>query len=203
MIPVKEDDPPHPVSWYGESKLAGEKVAKEYEKYFPITIVRPPPVYGPRDYGMLDVFRMLKYGIVSDVGKDTWTNFVYVEDLVRGIILAAESENGVGEVFHIGDNENLATIDAFKRVAKAIGKRVVAFKIPLPVVYVAALLSEMKIRITGKPEIFNWQKVSELKQTNWMMDISKAKKILGYEPEFPIEKGGEITYKWYIEKGWI
>ncbi len=202
-LPVKEEDPPHPVSWYGESKLAGEKVVREYENKFPVTIVRPPPVYGPRDYGMLDVFRMLKYGIVSDVGKDTYTNFVFVKDLVKGIILAAEFEKGVGETFHIGDNENIATIQAFKRVAQVIGKRVISFKIPLPVVYIAAIFSEIKIRVTGEPEIFNFQKVAELKQTNWMMDISKAKKVLGYEPEYPLERGGEITYKWYLEKGWI
>ncbi len=203
MEPVTEETPPHPVSWYGESKLAGEKVVKSFEKYFPITIVRPPPVYGPRDYGMLDVFRMLKYGIVSDVGKDTWTNFVFVKDLVKGIILAAESEKGAGEVFHIGDRENISTIEAFKRIARAIGKKVISFRIPLWVVYPAAMMSEIKMRMTGKPQIFNLQKVSELKQTNWMMSIEKAKSVLGYEPEYSIKKGGKITYEWYLREGWI
>ncbi len=203
MKPVTEEDEPHPVSWYGESKLAGEKVVKEYEKHFDITIVRPPPVYGPRDYGMLDVFRMLKYGIVSDIGKDTYTNFVYVEDLVEGIILAAESEKGVGETFHIGDVENLATIEAFRRVARALGKRVISFKIPLPIVYVAAFFADLQMKITKKPQIFNLQKVAELKQTNWMMDISKARNMLGYQPRYRIEEGGKITYNWYIEHGWI
>ena len=200
---VNEDKEPAPVSWYGESKLAGEKVAKEYEKYFPITIVRPPPVYGPRDYGMLQVFQAIKKGLQPQIGKPTKTNFVYVNDLVKGIVLAAESENGVGEIFHIGDNENITDGEFIQRVAKTIGKKLFKLPIPLFIVYIAAFFAEMKMKITKKPDIFNLQKMQELKQTNFMMDISKAKKILGYEPEYPVEKGGEITYKWYDEKRWL
>lgn len=200
---VNEEKEPAPVSWYGESKFAGEKVAKEYEKHFPVTIVRPPPVYGPRDYGMLQVFQAIKKGLRPQIGKPTKTNFVYVQDLVKGIVLAAESPKGIGEIFHIGDNENITDGEFMERVASTIGKKLFKLTIPLFIVYIAAFFSEMKMKITKKPDIFNLQKMDELKQTNFMFDINKAKKVLDYKPEYNVEKGGEITYKWYDEKGWL
>ena len=61
--PRVEDDISSPLTWYGESKLLAEQLVREAEEWCPVTIIRPPTVYGPRDRDVYQVFRMLKLGL--------------------------------------------------------------------------------------------------------------------------------------------
>lgn len=194
---ITEDTISSPVSWYGQSKYEAEQIVKAYSKYFPITIVRPPPVYGPRDIGFLPIFKAINNNLIPVIGKGTKTNFVYISDLVKGIILAAESYKSQNEIFNIGDKTNLYSTDAFKIIASSINKKAVTIKIPIFIIYFAAIFYELKIKITKEPQIFNLQKIAELKQTNWTMDISKAENLLNYKPQVSIEEGGKLTFEWY------
>lgn len=200
---ITEDNSPSPVSWYGQSKYQAEQIVKSYAKYFPITIIRPPPVYGPRDIGFLPIFKAINNNLIPVIGKGTKTNFVYISDLVKGIILAAESDKSQNEIFNIGDKINLYSTDAFKIIADSINKKSIVIKIPIFIIYFTAIISELKIKITKKPQIFNLQKIAELKQTNWTMDITKAENLLGYKPDVSVEKGGKITFEWYKKQDWL
>jgi len=200
--PIREDQH-RPVNWYGESKLEAERIALEHGARFPVTIVRPPPVYGPRDTGMLTMFRGIKLGLVLTFRRVTRTNFVFVRDLVRGTVLAAESEKTAGEILNVGDRENMGTDEAMRRIAAVLEKKTTSLRLPLTLGYLAAGASELRMRMRGKPSIFNWQKMAELGETNWMMDIGKIRKLTGYEPETGIEEGGRRTYGWYIDEGWL
>lgn len=202
-IPVKESQSPQPVSWYGRSKLEAERIARTYEKHVPVTIVRFPPIYGPRDRGMLPVFRALKSGIILVLGKDTKTDFLYISDAIQGMILAAESAQSMGELYHVGVGKNLPAKESLKIMASAVGKKKITITIPIPLIYMAAALSEVKIKATRHPSIFNWQKMAELKQTNWMIDIGKATQHLGFVAQMNLEEGGRLTYEWYLERGWL
>jgi nucleoside-diphosphate-sugar epimerase len=201
--PVREDRPPHPVSWYGESKLEGERIARSYETHFPVTIVRPSVVFGPRDPGMLPTFSAIRKGLNLVLGRGVKTNFVYVSDIVTGLILAAESDQSVGEVLNIGASENIAAAQALRRMAEAVGRKTITVRVPLFLGYAMAGLSELRVRITRRPYIFNWQKMAELRETNWMIDVTRARELIGFEPEVSLEEGGRITYNWYLERGWI
>jgi len=192
-----------PVSWYGESKLEAEKACRDFGDRVPITIVRPPPVYGPRDSGCLDMFRALKYGLIVTFRKPTRTNFVFVDDLARGILLAARSDRAEGEIFNIADSENMGVHEAMRRIAAVLHKRTLHVRLPVTLGYAAALASELKMRLTRRTDIMNWQKMADLVQTNWTVDIGKARRLLGYEPEVRIEEGGAATYRWYVKEGWI
>ena len=200
---ITEDQEPRPGNWYGRSKLEAENITRSYEKHFPYTIVRLPPVYGPRDRGMLQVFQAIRKGIIGILGRGNRTTFVYVSDFVRGVMLAAQSPAGAGEIFTIGGKENLPAEDFCRRVARAVGRKVFTLKIPMAAVYGAAAAAELAARVRRSPTIFNWQKMGELKHDNWMVDISKARALLGYESETGIARGGKITYNWYLMKGWL
>jgi nucleoside-diphosphate-sugar epimerase len=202
-LPVQESQEPNPVSAYGESKLAQEKIALEFSREIPVTIVRPPPVYGPRDIGMLPAIKALKIGIIPKWGKGIKTNFVFVSDLVDGIIMAAENKSSAGEIYNIAGSENLPAHEALEKIARSAGKRVFKVTIPVPLMWTLAILTEFKIKISRRPSIFNLEKMKEFKEENWTVDITKAKNDLGYEPRIGLEEGGLITWKWYIENGWI
>jgi nucleoside-diphosphate-sugar epimerase len=78
---------------YGDSKLAGEKIALQAAREGDVeaVIVRPPAVYGPRDDDMLQMIRSAKSGLIAQPGRAAaWMSFVHALDLVRGIALAGE-----------------------------------------------------------------------------------------------------------------
>ncbi len=96
--PRVESDAPMPVSAYGCSKLAGEQATARYATAVPISIVRPPMVFGPGDRGMLKMFRPIaRWGIHVVPGLDERCfSLIHVADLVEGLLLAAEK----GERLH-------------------------------------------------------------------------------------------------------
>jgi nucleoside-diphosphate-sugar epimerase len=149
------------------------------------------------------MFRALRYGLVVTVRRPTAANLVFVEDLVRGILLAARSDRAEGEIFNLADSENMGVHEAMRRIASALGKRTLHVRVPVTLGYAAALASELKIRLTRRPDIFNWMKMADLVQTNWTVDIGKARRLLGYEPRVSIDEGGALTYRWYEKEGWI
>ena len=88
--PITESDPLCPVSLYGRSKLEAEEVALSFTDRVPVTIVRPPTVFGPRDTDVLGVFKCTRYPLAPCLaGPDRMISIIYVEDLVAGILTAA------------------------------------------------------------------------------------------------------------------
>ena len=61
--PVTEETPPHPITTYGKSKLAAEVESRQYREDFPVTILRLPAIYGPRDTAILSFFQTVNKGI--------------------------------------------------------------------------------------------------------------------------------------------
>jgi nucleoside-diphosphate-sugar epimerase len=101
---LTEDMPEKPVSLYGKSKLAQEKICKEISPA-PYVIIRAPIVFGPGDLDMLDAFRIVSKGILPLLGRqERRFSIVYVKDLVRGMVAAAIShfEN---DIFYIANSE--------------------------------------------------------------------------------------------------
>ncbi|HMK39593.1 MAG TPA: NAD-dependent epimerase/dehydratase family protein, partial [Bacteroidota bacterium] len=88
--PVSEEAASRPITTYGRSKLKAEGVCAGYRNSIPITIVRPPAVYGPRDKDVYEFFNTMSKGLQPMVGmKEKYVSLVHVGDLVRGFLLAA------------------------------------------------------------------------------------------------------------------
>ena len=88
----RESDPPQPVSHYGRSKRAGEVAAKSFASQLPVTIVRPPIVFGQDDRDMLQMFRLIAiFGLhlVPGLGRRK-VSLIHAADLAEALILAAE-----------------------------------------------------------------------------------------------------------------
>ncbi len=202
--PLNEEAPCQPVTYYGESKLEGEKIVLQHASKLPVTIVRPPAVYGPRDTDILGFFKVAKYGFRVSLGtKESYLSLVYVKDLVDGIIQAAENPKSTGQTYFIADDKIYSWRETFRIIAGVLNKRTVPLKIPKSIVFFLAFLSENFSRFLGKTAAFNVQKAKEITRRYWGLDVSKAKTHFDFSPKYDLARGAEETIKWYKEMGWL
>ncbi|MFQ5674408.1 MAG: NAD-dependent epimerase/dehydratase family protein [bacterium] len=202
--PVTEQDLPGPVSDYGKSKLAAEEAVLKSASELPVAIVRPPAVYGPRDRDLLELFKYGKRGRRLEIIGGTQTlSLVYVKDLVRGINMAAEKDEAMGQTYFICNDEIYTAETIGDLIAAAMDKNARPLRIPLALVYLVSAAGELYGKLTRRASLFNLDKYREIKQTNWICDNGKAKKELGFEIEFTLERGLRETADWYKRNGWL
>jgi dihydroflavonol-4-reductase len=200
----KEDDPPAPVSHYGKSKLLGEEEALAHKDHFPVVIIRVGSVFGPKDSDFLRYFKPIRRGILLSFGfKPRLMSVCYVQDLVRALDMAARRPLAGGEILNIGDPTPYSFDDIGRMAGKVLGKKPKRIVIPLSVVYLAALASDIATAFTGRPSITTRKKFPELKQPGWMADVQKARDKIGFETRYSLEEGLRETLGWYQANGWL
>ncbi len=201
---VDEMTPFRPITTYGRSKMAAEKECVERFGKLPITIVRPPAVYGPRDTGILTFFQTVKRGIRPQIGfSEKKISLIYVTDFVNGIILAAENEHTAGQTYFFANDKIYTWREIGDMAAKVMKKKALRVKVPVPIVYFAAAISGLIGLLSKKASVFNLEKGRDIVQEAWTCDCTKARNELGYRQMIPIEEGIQKTVQWYQEHGWL
>ena len=204
IIPIDELHPANPLTYYGKSKRAAEEYVGSLLDKIPITIVRPPAVYGPRDTDILEFFRTVKMGIIPQLGgSNKYLSLIHVKDLVRGVMMAGEHEKAIGTTYFITSPEPYSWEEISRITLHILQKR--GFRVPIPVVLIKtfAALSEILASFTNKPALVNKQKVIDMEQDFWTCSPEKAKKELGFEAEIGLENGIRETLIWYKEHKWL
>ena len=202
--PVDENTSPAPITPYGRSKLLAEEAVRAVSDLLPVTIVRPPAVYGPRDYGVFEFFKAVKKGMFPMIGRrDKRVSLVHVRDLVDGIILAGGSEVSVGRTYFISSEEDYSMRAVADLMAALMHKRAREIAIPKSLAYGVAVVAEAAAAVMRKPPVINRDKVIDLSQTSWSCSIERAKAELGYSPRVPLEEGLRETIDWYKHEGWL
>jgi nucleoside-diphosphate-sugar epimerase len=202
---VNEDSLPHPITYYGRSKLLGEKFAREFMADFPITIIRPPGVYGPRDTAILEFFKWMSRGYNLQFGEDERVfSMIHGRDLARGIVESAMHESTVGETFFLTDLEpyHLSwTMELLRDILKPSKRKMM--KPPLWIVHTYAQIIDALQVILRRPLLPNSDKIRELMPLYWVCSGQKAKDTFGFQSEIPIKEGMKETADWYLKNGWI
>lgn len=202
--PVDEDTQPAPITPYGQSKLAGEEAVFAASDLLPVTIVRPPAVYGPRDYALYELFKSIARGLSPMIGRyDKHVSLVHVHDLADGIILAGESAAATGRAYFISSDEVYVMREVADKIGALLGRRVRTLTIPRPVAFGVALVSEGVAAVTRKMPLLNRDKVKDFAQKNWGCSIARAKRELGYRQQVLLETGLRETIDWYKREGWL
>ena len=197
--PATEEAPYQPGDYYQESKRDGEILALNFFKTedLPGTVVRPVGIYGPGDTRFLKLFKYINNGKFKMIGSGkVLYHLTYVEDLVKGITLAGENPQAIGEIITIGGNEYVTLNELVNKIAAILNKPVSSLRIPASPVWLAGLLCEIVCKPLGiEPPIYRRRLDFFIKDRAF--DISKAKKLLDYEPIVPLDRGLELTAKWY------
>jgi len=162
---------------YGWAKLMAELTLKAYYKEYGMKAAscRYFTVYGPRGVENHAVIAMIAKAFIGQNPFEVWgdgtqvRNWTYIDDIVRGTILAAEKIDD-GTAVNLGTMERVRVIDAVKMVLEYTGHQAeIVFRPDMP---------------TGP--------------LNRVADNSLAKKLLGWEPEVPFREGLKRTIDWYF-----
>lgn len=200
--PVREDDEPSPVSWYGISKLAGERsVADGWPGSW--AIVRPSVVYGPGDPGLLQLFSTVARGwapILAGGGRRI--QLIAAEDLAR-VLLAAATRPALAarRGFAAGPPVTMGDLVGFA----ASLRRPPARRVPVPALALRAAgwFETLRESLSGRSRPFNRDKAREVLQTDWICDPTPYLRDAGVEDLAPWREGIARTIAWYQREGWI
>jgi len=202
---ISEDAECRPVTDYGMSKLKGEKTLKPYLNQIPITILRPPPVYGPRDDGFLLYFKVVSYGFVPYFKSARHVSMIYVDDLIDAIIKASESDVARGNTYFIANENPYAINYLAKTINSAVRNSKISCPLWLPDVLIKgfAALFEGVSYIIGQQTIFNRQKARELTRDFWVCRTDKVRHDFNWISQTTLEDGIKKTSDWYKQQKWI
>ncbi len=187
FVPITEEHPLQGQSPYSASKIGADQIAMSFYRSFgtPVALIRPFNTYGPRQSAraviptiitqLLNGKRKIKLGALTPT-----RDFNYVKDTVQGFISVMNSPNSIGEVINIGSNFEVSIGDTAKIIAEAMD------------VDIEIETDEIRLR----PE------KSEVNRL-WA-DNSKAKKLLGWGPQYGgregFKRGLKETIEWFADK---
>ena len=203
--PATEDMPSAPVSTYGKSKVEQEQLAKSYMNDLPITLIRPPVVYGPRDTEVLLLFKTIKKRLMAMVGfTEKYLSLVYIDDLVNGMLLAATSDKTTGQTYFLGSAQaEYAYSELSLKIADLLGVKPLKIRLPHVLVYMVGGISQFFGRFGKKPPTLNIEKAREMTRDSWSCSSEKAMREFGYAPAMPLDEGLRKTIEWYKEHQWL
>ena len=199
---ITDDTEGRPVTSYGASKLLAEEYLKDITG-LPLIIIRPTAVYGPREKDIFILFKSISRGLEPHIGSfKQQLSFVYVKDLAKVIIQALQSDL-TGKQYNISDGGSYDRYQLAMLTKKAMNRKTFKFHLPIGVVSLLATLMDLIYKRSTDTPTLNKEKMAELTAINWACNIDHARRDLGFDPQFDLEKGMVETISWYKENRWL
>ncbi|TAF02774.1 MAG: NAD-dependent epimerase/dehydratase family protein [Nostocales cyanobacterium] len=174
-LPTHEEISPKPVSPYGITKLAAERLCGLYHKNFgvPFISLRYFTVYGPRQRPDMAFHKFFKAILEDEAipvygdGQQT-RDFTFVSDAVAANLAAATVSEAVGEIFNIGGGSRVVLAEVLDTMAEIVGQ-------PIKRNHIEKAMGDAR---------------------HTAADVSKAQKILGYRPQVSLREGLQKEWEW-------
>ena len=193
-----------PVSAYGQSKKEAEKVVLSIADQFPVVILKPSIVFGPRDHGMKPLFKATSHGIMIKSGfRDFPVSLIYVDDLVKAILLVATADAANGKTYYVTDGKSYTWATLMNTIAAHINPRAFLLTLPLFLIWMVCQMKGLLGRLTNRPQDLNSDKWLEIKQNGWLCNSKCIQSELGFRPHWTLENGIKETVAWYRKSGWF
>ncbi len=201
-VPIDESVEPNPLTHYGRSKLAGERVLADALGPVPFTVLRPPAIYGPRDEALLPIFQLAAKGWTADLdGRGRLFNLLHADDVARGVVEACFAESAAGQTYFLSDGVGASHSGMARILGEAFGRRLRRIPVPDFLLDLVAALTDELAGLAGVASVFGRQKAIEFKARWWLCSAARAKADFGWEPRVPPDSGLVETARWYAEQG--
>lgn len=177
-VPIDESHPLQAQSPYSASKIGADKLAESFHLSFklPVTTVRPFNTYGPRQSARAVIPTIISQAIAGDRVKlgslDPVRDLTYVDDTVRGFLLAGDRESAVGQTLNLGTGQAVSIGDLAKKIIALVGRAV------------TIETDVQRVRPEG----------SEVMRL--LSDPSRAKQALGWAANVNLDDGLRRTIDW-------
>jgi UDP-glucuronate 4-epimerase len=177
-LPWREDEQLQPISPYAMTKLAGEMAGQVFSRLFNIRFIalRFFTVYGPSQRPDLAIHKFIKsilreQAIPMYGDGSTSRDYTYVDDIVQGILAAINYDRSEFEIINLGNHYTVSLKELITNIEEITGKK--------------ALIDQMPEQPGDVPRTF--------------ADISKAKRLLNYQPETQLKDGLKNFYEWFLK----
>ena len=175
-FPWKEDGSLLPISPYAMTKLAGEMLGHVYSKLYGIRFIalRFFTVYGPSQRPDLAIHKFTKAILAGEPvtmfgDGSTSRDYTFVDDIIQGIRAAMEYDKSDFEIINLGNNYSVSLKELINAIEEVLGKKAIIKLLP--------------------------EQQGDLKKT--FADISKAKRLLGYDPKTGLKEGLKKFFDWF------
>ena len=203
--PGNEETEFSPGDAYQDTKVEGELIAFKLAKELnlDLTVIRPCGIYGPGDTRFLKLVKPIKKQQFFMIGNgDTHYHFVYIDDLVKGYLLAGEKEAAVGEAFLIGGKEAPTLNELASKIAAIQNVPAPKLKVPVWPIYYTGWACEILFGLFNIEPVLHRRRVAFFTK-NRQFTIGKAEALLGYEPKVDLHQGMTNLVNWYKNEGLI
>ncbi len=185
-----EARPPNPASAYGRTKWKGEQVLRKIQDDLPWTIIRPPNVYGARQQETEILIKLIRWRVIPILKEEgESTSLIYIKDLIRGILLASEAPQALGQTYYLTDGKGYS----WRNVILTLKKMVIGDAVFLPVyeeiIYSLAWCADILRTIGFRTLYFGRGVWNAMAKTKWLFSSSKATEELNFKPRFSLEAG--------------
>ena len=198
-------DQESPVTAYGRSKLAAEKVVLAAKEDLHVVILRPAAIYGPRDGEIFEMFKSIQRGLLPLVaGGEALGVWVYATDCADACLRALDADVPSGRTYFVDDACGAITQkQLFADAERALGKKaLVRANLPVGLFMTVARGVEAFGRVAGRPVMLTREKANMLLQ-HWVCSSEATHAELGWEPKVGWDEGVRLAVKWYRDNGWL
>jgi nucleoside-diphosphate-sugar epimerase len=183
---------PNPQDSYGISKWEAEQAlaAVSSETGLETVVIRSPLVYGPGVGGnFLSLLKLIRSGLPLPLGSvRNRRSLIYCENLVDGLIACVREPRAAGQTYLVSDGEDLSTPDLIRRIARAMGRSVRLWPVPVSLLRWGGGLVGRRGAVA---------RLTESLQIN----ASKIRRELGWSPPWSVDQGIEETVAWFLKLG--
>jgi len=199
--PLDEASSVNPDNVYTRTKLEAESLVRAHAQEFATCVIRIAETYGPGDQRLLKLFRAIDRGQFFMIGTgNNRRQCIHVDDLVRGLLLAARHPAAAGETFILAGREVMTTRQMVERIAVALGRRTPRMQLPMWPFQAAASVMETALPpLRIQPPLHSRR--LDFFRKSFVFSIAKARRLLAFQPEIDFGAGARDTAHWYRARG--
>jgi dihydroflavonol-4-reductase len=200
---TREESPLAPGNIYERTKVSAERLVREFAEQcgLPSVVLRPADVYGPRDQRLLKLFRGVSCGRFPLFGSgEGRRHMVYVDDVVSAFFKACERDQALGESLIIAGPMACTLRQLVDEITGATGSKRYGIRLPLaPMLGLAAVVEDVCAKLDIDPPIY--RRRMDFFHSDSEFDISRARRVLDWEPRVDLREGIRRTLEDYRATG--